>query len=649
VTGGSVTGDGGAVRTTGTETLSLERSTLTGNHATSNGGGLWVGPGSAVTLNGTTASGNAADGGGGAAWSSGKLTLLHATVTDTTTTGGGAVERDPGATGALSILDSIVGTQASGPDCAGPVSSGGHNVAADLSCSLTGTGDQAGVDPKLGPLQDNGGYTPTHLPYVDSPAVDAEGGACNGIAPMDQRGVARPQHSACDSGAAEVKYTPVPMGAGRNFLGTGDDPLDVLPSALHENLWLAASGPCASAENGDLLLAQTDANWAFQPAPTDQNPGPMTGSTFWNRCTGSDAEGTTVANPTFDADGYFYAVDVPASAAGQTLRVDIYDGSACSVSHAGDGNFTPASAAYTTTYTIRAPDVNPAVPEDNPVVHNQGVLAGDPNVCGTSLTDWQDRWVNLVTVPNASAGTYFIQVRTSGGTSDPVATQGSNQFGLRAHFSSTWSSGTSPCSSDPTDTTHYAATCPTISAAGWMSVFSYVGSTFPTFFLGAPAQIPDRGRIVVEAWDPGEGTSGLSLVDPAGRTVGFDWLVVNRSGSDVAPTGGFGGSVVQGGGVPCGGLPPACVELDMIGQPNTTFPVGSSGYVRGWNPQPGPYRGSRGKYSDRLLQLTADLADDVPTEYGLGTRFQLRYHSSIGGLTDRTTWRAFIWETGESP
>jgi hypothetical protein len=32
------------------------------------------------------------------------------------------------------------------------------------SCTLraSGEGDQLGVDPKLGPLQDNGGPTPTH-------------------------------------------------------------------------------------------------------------------------------------------------------------------------------------------------------------------------------------------------------------------------------------------------------------------------------------------------------------------------------------------------------------------------------------------------------------------------------------------------------
>ena len=44
-------------------------------------------------------------------------------------------------------------------------------------------------DPKLGPLQDNGGPTPTILPAADSPAIDA--GSAVGLS-TDQRGLPRP-------------------------------------------------------------------------------------------------------------------------------------------------------------------------------------------------------------------------------------------------------------------------------------------------------------------------------------------------------------------------------------------------------------------------------------------------------------------------
>ena len=63
-------------------------------------------------------------------------------------------------------------------------------------------------DPKLGPLADNGGSTPTMALPMDSPAVDAC--ACTSVAD-DQRGEPRPfdwiavdnENGACDIGAYE--------------------------------------------------------------------------------------------------------------------------------------------------------------------------------------------------------------------------------------------------------------------------------------------------------------------------------------------------------------------------------------------------------------------------------------------------------------
>ena len=58
------------------------------------------------------------------------------------------------------------------------------------------------ADPMLGSLQDNGGFTKTHLPAPGSPAIDAgDPGNCSGV---DQRGVARPQGARCDIGSVEV-------------------------------------------------------------------------------------------------------------------------------------------------------------------------------------------------------------------------------------------------------------------------------------------------------------------------------------------------------------------------------------------------------------------------------------------------------------
>jgi predicted outer membrane repeat protein len=80
----------------------------------------------------------------------------------------------------------------------------GGCVPVDDGHSLITCGDgNSTADPLLGPLQDNGGFTQTHLPAPGSPAIDAGDPAnCSGV---DQRGVPRPQGPRCDIGSVEVQ------------------------------------------------------------------------------------------------------------------------------------------------------------------------------------------------------------------------------------------------------------------------------------------------------------------------------------------------------------------------------------------------------------------------------------------------------------
>jgi hypothetical protein len=91
-----------------------------------------------------------------------------------------------------------------GADCRGPIISGGYNLVGNSSdCSFSPSiGDLIGIDPGLGLLQDNGGPTWTHGLLSGSPAIDAGSSDCPEPA-TDQRGVGRPQGSACDIGAFE--------------------------------------------------------------------------------------------------------------------------------------------------------------------------------------------------------------------------------------------------------------------------------------------------------------------------------------------------------------------------------------------------------------------------------------------------------------
>jgi hypothetical protein len=70
-----------------------------------------------------------------------------------------------------------------------PIDSRGYNLDSDGSCELKGLGDQAGKDPQLQDLADNGGPTQTMAIPLSSPALDQ--GVSGGLT-TDQRGDKRP-------------------------------------------------------------------------------------------------------------------------------------------------------------------------------------------------------------------------------------------------------------------------------------------------------------------------------------------------------------------------------------------------------------------------------------------------------------------------
>jgi CSLREA domain-containing protein len=153
-------GDGGGVLNRGT--LTVSGSTLWANRAPGGSGGGIANLGTATVSN-STLSGNSATNGGGIANNSGTTTLKNTIVTDGSPGGNCSV-------GSGAITDS------------------GHNLSSDNSC-VTAATSFSGVDPRLGPLADNGGPTQTHALEEKSQAVDK--GRSFG-ATADQRGLPRP-------------------------------------------------------------------------------------------------------------------------------------------------------------------------------------------------------------------------------------------------------------------------------------------------------------------------------------------------------------------------------------------------------------------------------------------------------------------------
>jgi hypothetical protein len=147
-------------------------STISGNSA-SEGGGISNCYGFVSVVN-STISGNSAKYDGGGIGNCGGVEIANSTVSDNSAPagfGGGIVN-----TGVLETGNTIFNAGASGENIfnnGGTVTSNGYNISSDDGGGvLTGPGDQINTDPLLGPLQDNGGPTLTHLPLSGSPAID---------------------------------------------------------------------------------------------------------------------------------------------------------------------------------------------------------------------------------------------------------------------------------------------------------------------------------------------------------------------------------------------------------------------------------------------------------------------------------------------
>lgn len=156
-----------------------------------------------------TISGNV---GSGILLSGGQVRIRGSTVIGSSAVDGGALHVTSGSSARMEA--SILADETAGvgglPDLRidgnGRVRSNGFNLVKDPSVGTAPTGrtdfDIVGVDPLLGPLQDNGGATLTHAPAPASPVLEVvlSGLACRR---SDQRGITR-EPAPCDSGAFEA-------------------------------------------------------------------------------------------------------------------------------------------------------------------------------------------------------------------------------------------------------------------------------------------------------------------------------------------------------------------------------------------------------------------------------------------------------------
>jgi len=103
----------------------------------------------------------------------------------------------------LTLINSIVATNLAGgnfTNVSGTFVNGGHNISSDNTFHFTGTSTN-NTDPRIGPLEDNGGPTETMKLLAKSPAIDK--GDDDAAPDVDQRGVVRPIGAHVDVGAFE--------------------------------------------------------------------------------------------------------------------------------------------------------------------------------------------------------------------------------------------------------------------------------------------------------------------------------------------------------------------------------------------------------------------------------------------------------------
>ena len=194
--------------------LTIRRSTFSANQAEYDGGVYITGSSSygTIDMSNTTISDNVAS------ISGENLTLRgpSGSLRNVTVYGAPAVPDvadPPVAPGALSIRNSIfVGSCPTQPGWVTLTSGGGNLESPGHRCGLANPDDVADVaDPRLGPLAENGGYTPTHPLLPGSPAIDT--GVATKCEAKDQRGITRPADgdrdgtATCDRGAYELTCT----------------------------------------------------------------------------------------------------------------------------------------------------------------------------------------------------------------------------------------------------------------------------------------------------------------------------------------------------------------------------------------------------------------------------------------------------------
>jgi hypothetical protein len=233
VSDNTAAGDGGGIFNGDASTIRVINTTVSSNATQSRGGGLFNANAGTANIINSTISGNRSAGDGGGIFNAvldyplvpHTVRVISTTVANNTadsdlngTGQGGGIATAPESE--VFLVNSIVADNSdtmqfgsswvpTGGDCSGEITSLSFNVVENVNtmrCHTVGPTSQ--VDPLLGPLQFNGGPTPTHAPSRSSEAVTHANPDCTDLlgGPLltDQRGHHRPPDGPCHMGAFQI-------------------------------------------------------------------------------------------------------------------------------------------------------------------------------------------------------------------------------------------------------------------------------------------------------------------------------------------------------------------------------------------------------------------------------------------------------------
>jgi hypothetical protein len=359
----------------------------------------------------------------------------------------------PTATAAVQLRNTLVAGDGSSANLAagpaGTFSSLGYNLSSDDGGGyLTAPGDLTNTDPRLGPLQDNGGPTETMALLAGSPAIDAGDNAlavdANGQ-PLttDQRGVpfARIQGGTVDIGAFEVQkpsLSPVtlPNGTYGTFYSQSITASEngyqgsftfaitagTLPSGLSLATGGALSGTPTAAGSSTFTVTATDSggftgslsytltiNTATPTIGVADAGGTYNGTPFPATATAVGVDGKTAVSGSFSY-AYYAGTDTSGPSLGANAPTNAGTYTVVATFTSSDPNYTNGSAQTTftigkATLTITANDQTKITGEANPaftVSYNGFVLNEGSGVLGGTLT------FSTTATTSSPPGTYAI-------------------------------------------------------------------------------------------------------------------------------------------------------------------------------------------------------------------------------------------------